>query len=680
MERRGTGSYARGEAKSGARGHRGLLFCIYYLLFIISFVCACASLGTPDGGPYDETPPKVVLATPANQSTNADKKKINILFDEYIKIENASEKVVVSPPQEEMANVRADGKRIKIELFDTLRPNTTYTIDFSDAIVDNNEGNPMGNFTYSFSTGETIDTMEVAGYVLDASNLEPIKGILVGLYEAQPDSLTGDSIVPDSALRTRPFDRVSRTNGSGHFVIKGVARGRRYRAFALKDMDNDFRFSQKSEMVAFDSLLFETSCHPDIRLDTVWRDSTHYDSIQPVHYMHFFPDDIVLRAFLEEGQERHRLKDERLVPEKFTLYFTAPADTLPRIQGISFEGDGGFIVEPSLKGDTVTYWIPDTTIAYADSLQFTMSFLETDTTGQLVWKTDTVELTPKTTRAKQLKELEELTEKWEKEQKKKQKRNKNLPPEENPYLITFLTADVKPTGSVDPNQNPLFIFSEPIDSIDAAGIHFQQKVDTLWEDVEHEFLRVETSPRQYQLFVAWEMGQQYRMMLDSACVHGALGHWNKEIKQDFRVRKEEEYGSLYVHILSPDTGIIVQLLTAADKPARTVRTNAEGRADFFYLRPGEYYMRCFVDADGNEEWTTGEYDSGRRPETVYYFPKPMTVKAQWEVDQEWDVAGIPVMQQKPQKLIKQKPDKEKKTKDRNRQREADKANNRNRKR
>ena len=646
----------------------------YLLLFNLSLfilISACASLGSPDGGPYDETPPQVVSASPANQATNSEKKKINILFDEYIKIENASEKVVVSPPQTEMANVRADGKRIKIELFDTLRPNTTYTIDFADAIVDNNEGNPMGNYTYSFSTGPEIDTMEVSGYVLNAADLEPIKGILVGLYEVQLDSLTGDSIVPDSFLRTRPFDRVSRTNGSGHFVIKGVARNRRYRAFALQDMDNDFRFSQKSEMVAFDTLLFESTCRPDFRLDTIWSDSTHYDSIQPVRYMHFFPDDIVLRAFLEGGQDRHRLKEERPVPEHFTFYFTAPADTLPRIRGISFEGDGGFIVEPSLRGDTIDYWITDTTIAYADSLQFEFSYLDTDTLGQLVWKTDTVELNPKVTHAQQLKEIEENTEKWEKEQKKKQKRTKNMKPEENPYLVTYIAPDIKPSGAVDPNQIPLLVFTEPIEYIDSAAVHFQLKVDTLWEDYPFELLRSETSTRRYQLFTEWEMGQQYRLLIDSAAIHGALSHWNREVKQDFRVRKEEEYGALFIQAITPDTGVVIQLLSGGDKPMRTERASADGRADFFYLRPGEYYLRCFVDADGNGEWSTGDYDSGLPPETTYYFPRALTVKAQWEVEQQWELRGIPAMKQKPQKITKQKPDKDKKIKERNKQREAE---------
>ncbi len=621
-------------------------------------------MGNPDGGPYDDTPPKVVSALPANQATHNDKKKISILFDEYVKIENASEKVVVSPPQEEMANVRADGKRIKIELFDTLRPNTTYTIDFSDAIVDNNESNPMGNFTYSFSTGNEIDTMEVSGYVLNAADLEPIKGILVGLYETN-----SDSIVPDSFFRVRPFDRVSRTNGSGRFVIKGVARNRSYRAFALQDMDNNFVFSQKSEMLAFDSLLFQSTCKPDIRLDTIWRDSTHYDSIMPVRYTHFQPDDIVLRAFLEAGQDLHLLKNEREVPEKFTMYFTAPVDTLPRISGINFEGDGNFIIEPSQKGDTITYWIPDTTLAYQDTLYFEYTYLDTDTLSQLVWKTDTLNLVPKTTHAKQLEELQKEIEKWEKEQKKKQKRNKNLPPEENPYLVSYLTMDCKPSGPIDPIQFPLLTFSEPIDSIVPSAIHFQVKVDTLWQDAPYELLPSELSPRLFQLFAEWELGQQYQLIIDSAMVHGSLGHTNQTIKQDFRVRKEEEYGTLFIHLQPADTSIIVELLNGSDKVLRSERADAKGYVTFDYLKPSDYYMRCFVDADGNGAWSTGEYDSARKPETVHYFHKAMPVKAQWEVSEDWDLNGVPAMKQKPMKLVKQKPDKEKKTRDRNKERE-----------
>lgn len=645
------------------QGHS--LFYILYFVFCILLAAACANIGSPDGGPYDELPPRVLSSSPANQAVHNDKRKMTIVFDEYIKIENASEKVVVSPPQVEAPNIRAVGKSVRIELFDTLQPNTTYTVDFADAIVDNNEGNPMGNYTYSFSTGDVIDTMEVSGYVLNAEDLEPIKGILVGLY-----AVNDDGIVPDSLLRTKALERVSRTNGSGHFVIKGVARDRRYRAFALKDVDGNFQFSQKSEMVAFDTAYFETSCGPDIRLDTIWADSVHYDSIMPVHYTHFYPDNIVLRAFVEEGQDRHLLKTQREVPERITAFFTAPSDSLPRIQGLNFEGDGGFIVEASARLDTITYWIPDTTLAYNDTLTMAFSYLDTDTLHQLVWKTDTLDFIPKTTRAKQLKELEKKNAEWEKEQKKKRKKNPMLPPEENPNLVTWLTIECKPAGSLDPNQTPVLTFSEPIAPIDSADVHFKLKVDSLWEDVPFRFEPVEGSPRQYRLFAEWELDRQYAFEIDSAAVQGLLGQTNKFFHQDFRIPKEDTYGALFIECIGADSTAIVQLLNSSDKPVRTERANAKGRADFFYLKPGDYYLRCFIDRNGDGIWTTGDYDSGTAAEETFYFPKPLTVKAQWEIDQQWDLRGIETFKQKPEKLTKQKADKKKDPKQRNKEREA----------
>ena len=173
----------------------GTLCAAFFVLQSLFFISSCARMGSPDGGWYDDTPPRIVKTTPQDRSVNVSEQKITILFDEYIKVEDVTNKVVVSPPQLEMPEIKASGKRIIVELKDSLKPNTTYTIDFSDAISDNNEGNQMGNYTYSFSTGESIDTFEVSGTVLNAEDLEPIKGILVGLY----DDLS------DSVFKTKPF-------------------------------------------------------------------------------------------------------------------------------------------------------------------------------------------------------------------------------------------------------------------------------------------------------------------------------------------------------------------------------------------------------------------------------------------------------------------------------------------
>ena len=234
---------------------------------------ACANPGSgPDGGPYDETPPHIVSMTPAIGSVNIKTKKVSLLFDELIKVENPSEKVTVSPPQMEVPEIKVSGRRVNVSLSDSLKPNTTYTIDFSDAIEDSNEGNPLGNFTYYFSTGGAIDTMEIAGYVLAAENLEPQKGLLVGLH----------SDLNDSAFTALPFERVARTDSRGHFCIKGIAPGT-YRIYALKDIDGDFKMSRGEMMAALRQDITPT-CFPDVRQDTAWHDSIHYDSISIVHF------------------------------------------------------------------------------------------------------------------------------------------------------------------------------------------------------------------------------------------------------------------------------------------------------------------------------------------------------------------------------------------------------------
>ncbi len=639
---------------------KNLLLCLLALIL----TAACASIGNPDGGRFDETPPRVVGSSPADGAVNVSKRKVQILFDEYIKLEKASEKVVISPPQIEPANVRADGKRVKVDFYDSLRANTTYTIDFSDAIEDNNEGNPMGQYTFSFSTGDVIDTMQVSGRVLNAADLEPIKGIMVGLYPA-------DSTWNDTLFRTRPFLRVSRTNGEGRFTIKGVKDGA-YRVRALEDKDGDFVFSQKNERVAFDTTVYVTGSFPDVRMDTVWRDSLWYDSIRVVPYTHYTPDDVLLLAFLEDGQERHLLKTAYPEPTNFTFYFTAPSDSTPRIKGLNFD-ERCLVADASLKNDTVTFWVTDTALIHRqDTLSMILSYMETDTLGQLVVTNDTLDLSPKTTYAKIAAERNKQIEAWEKDRERRQKKAKKpLPYEENPYERTWLEAGFKPSGSLAPNQNVRYLAKEPILEVDTTKIHFYVKKDTDWLPAPFLFMPEERSAKSYMLYAEWEPGQKYRFVMDTAAVVSVLEHESKSVRQEFHVRAVEEYGSIFIHVISPDTGVVVQLLSKNDKVEAQQRTDKEGNADFFFMKPGEYYMRCYVDANGNGQWDTGDYASGLQPERVYYFGKPLPLKAQWDLRQDWDVRAVDVARQKPMAITKQKPDKEKKLKNRNAERDRE---------
>ena len=639
---------------------KNLLLCLLALLL----TAACASIGNPDGGRFDETPPRVVGSSPADGAVNVSKRKVQILFDEYIKLEKASEKVVISPPQIEPANVRADGKRVKVDFYDSLRANTTYTIDFSDAIEDNNEGNPMGQYTFSFSTGDVIDTMQVSGRVLNAADLEPIKGIMVGLYPA-------DSTWNDTLFRTRPFLRVSRTNGEGRFTIKGVKDGA-YRVRALEDKDGDFVFSQKNERVAFDTMVYVTGSFPDVRMDTVWRDSLWYDSIRVVPYTHYTPDDVLLLAFLEDEQERHLLKTVYPEPTSFTFYFTAPSDSTPRIKGLNFD-ERCLVADASLKNDTVTFWVTDTALIHRqDTLSMILSYMETDTLGQLVVTNDTLDLSPKTTYAKIAAERSKQIEAWEKDRERRQKKAKKpLPYEENPYERTWLEAGFKPSGSLAPNQNVRYLAKEPILEVDTTKIHFYVKKDTDWLPAPFLFMPEERSAKSYMLYAEWEPGQKYRFVMDTAAVVSVLEHESKSVRQEFHVRAVEEYGSIFIHVISPDTGVVVQLLSKNDKVEAQQRTDKDGNADFFFMKPGEYYMRCYVDANGNGQWDTGDYASGLQPERVYYFGKPLPLKAQWDLRQDWDIRAVDVARQKPMAITKQKPDKEKKLKNRNAERDRE---------
>ena len=204
------------------------------LLGLLAFWTGCANQGSgPDGGPYDETPPHIVHMSAPEKVGRGKKVKFSLTFNELIKVDNPSEKIIVSPPQIEQPEIKVAGRKITVELLDSMIPNTTYTVDFSDAITDNNEGNPMGQYTYIFSTGATTDTMQMSGRILNAEDLEPVKGILVGLhFDAS-----------DSAFTGKPFDRVARTDASGYFSIKGVNAQRTYRIYALQDADGDFRYS-----------------------------------------------------------------------------------------------------------------------------------------------------------------------------------------------------------------------------------------------------------------------------------------------------------------------------------------------------------------------------------------------------------------------------------------------------
>lgn len=624
------------------------------LLMLMIVVYSCASMGNPDGGPYDEEPPKFVRSTPKPFAINSKEKKVTIEFDEFIKLEKAAEKVVVSPPQLEQPEIKASGRKVVVGLVDSLRPNTTYTIDFADAIVDNNEGNPLGNYAFTFSTGTTIDTMEVSGTVLSASDLEPVKNIQVGLH----------SDLSDSAFMKKPFDRVSRTDSRGHFSIRGIAPGK-YRIYALMDGNQNYLFDSKTEMIAFSDSIIIPAMEDAMRQDTIWKDSLTIDTIKSVGYTRFLPDDIILRAFKEENDRQYLTRSERDKENHFVLTFSARADTLPTLKGLNFDERDAFIIEKTDRNDSICYWIKDSLIYQMDTLEIQMDYLATDTLDRLVPQTDTLFLVNKLTRAEREKLEAKAAEEKEKERKKKEKKGEKIEPEPT----KFLTLNVDAPSAFDLDRNVYLSFDEPVASIDTAAIHMEIKKDSLWEEIPFLFVSDSVLPRKYEILAEWEPEKEYQLSIDSMAFKGVYGLHTNKVKQTMKVKKLNEYGTILLNITGADSTAVVELLDGSGKVLRQQRITPQNTADFYYLNPGtKFYIRLFNDRNGNGVWDTGKYSEHLQPEEVYYFPKVWEMKANFDFEENWNINAVPVEKQKLDEIKKQKPEETKKIQDRNKER------------
>ena len=649
------------------------VFILHSSLFIL--FSSCARMGAPDGGWYDEKPPYVVSATPEENATNVTSRKVTIRFNEFIKLESANEKVIVSPPQMQQPEIKVTGKNIYVNLLDSLKPNTTYTIDFSDAISDNNEGNPMGNYSYTFSTGDAIDTLQVSGYVLDASNLEPVKGILVGLYA------DGDSIMK----------RVARADSRGHFIIWGVAPGS-YTVGALMDVDGDYRFTQRSEKMAFSHDIIVPSCKPDVRQDTLWQDQNHIKDISLTGYTHFYPDDIVLRAFDHQLTNRYFLKAERKNAENFTLFFTAPVvdsliyrDNQPlldnhklpslhllnapsHMQGV---GDNLFIVEPSLKADTVRYWLRDMALVNQDTLRIEMATYISDSLGVQRLTKDTLEILSKSPYAKRQKALEEEMADWRKEVAKRLRRAEPGEVVDTVMPAKKLEVRYSAPSVMSPTDAVMITFPSPLEKFDKEALHLYVEQDSLW--YRSPFTVTPVKDRTCEVYTDWLPGAKYSFEVDSLAFTDIYGVANGKYKMGIQVGKLEDYASLFVNVnVSVNAPVIVQLLDKQDKVLMTAEAK-DGTAEFYYIVPETYYLRAFVDSNSNGEWDTGDYFTDRQPEEMYYYSEPVECRAKWDITKTWNLTSKPLFRQKPDVLKKEKGDTERVIKKRNEERARNKG-------
>ena len=506
-------------------------FRLLYGMLLLTVIYSCANIGSPNGGPYDETPPKFVSSTPVPNQINYTGKKIEILFDELIQIEKPSENVIITPPQMELPVIRSAGKKAVIELKDTLKPNTTYTIDFTNSISDNNEKNVFENFSFAFSTGDIIDTLEVSGVLLNAENLEPMPGITIGLHNN----------LEDSAFVKLPFVRTSRTNDKGQFTIRNITPGT-YHIFALNDVNRDYKFDQPGEDIAFLDSVIVPSFELTTRQDTTWKDSLTIDTIWTVGYTRFFPDNIELRLFKEKFERQYMVKPERPDEKYFTLRFNTKLDTVPVPVPINFtpEDSTWYFVQQTEGGAAVNYWFADSTVWKQDTLQVQVSYPKSDSLNILRPQTDTVQLVLRRRPA---------------EKKKKKKKDE-------PDPIVFLGMQVDAPGSMDLFDTISVTFNEPVLDINKEMFFLDQKIDTVWNTVDFDFFPDSTNSLNYFIRRPWKYGEEYRIEVDSAAIHSLYGKWNDFFTGEFKIKKEDEYGHLYLNINGVDTTAFGELLSS----------------------------------------------------------------------------------------------------------------------
>lgn len=608
---------------------------LYYIFIIIAaaVMYSCANIGNPSGGPIDKTPPIFMRSNPTPNAVNVKDRKIEIFFDEIVTLKDPSTKIIVSPAQTEMPRMSALGRKVTVELVDSLLPNTTYTIDFSNSIQDNNEGNAIDNFAFAFSTGSVIDSMRVSGYVLDSRTLEPMQSVVVGLQ----------SNLADSAFHKEKLQRVALTNDRGQFTIRNVSPGS-YHIFALKDLDRDYKFGNPTEDIAFlDSIVVPTIGSREAA-DTIYNDRNEIDTIMRATRPAYFPNDILLSMFNEDRKSQYLANNLRVDSTRISLTFAAASDTLPSLSivGRNDVPDQWYTLERSQTNDTLTYWIRPPHLVSADTLMVATTYLRTDTASNLSWGTDTLKFT------------------FQRQKAKKKKKNEETDSLEQ---IRFMELHPLANGTQEVYAPLLLQTGTPIERYSREAFHLQRKLqnDTTFYPAEIKSIALRDSTlsrRDLMLKVDWEPGAAYKLAVDSLAMTDIYGLQTKPLKVDFNVRKMEEYGNIVFNIPAVRDSAIVELLDGTEKIVLRAPVKSH-RAELLNLLPGKYYARLFIDRNGNGKYDTGNYDMHLQPEETVYYPGAINLKKNWDVEQTWDIYATPIDKQKSEAIKKNKPERKK---------------------
>jgi len=619
-------------------------FSIYIFLIALLACSACANRGMgPQGGPRDTIPPTVVRESPMNGTLHFANKRIEIQFDEYIQLDDIQKNVLISPPQQNPPEVKAFGKTLSVVFQEDLLDSTTYTIDFGAAICDYNEKTPLYDYVFSFSTGDVIDSLAISGRIFDAQTLNPISNVIVGIH----------SNLSDTALNTLPFDRITRSDEEGYFTIYNIRGGSAYRLYALNDISRDYIY-QPGEAMAFDDVPVKPYIEIYEEQDTLWRDTVgidvetndtlftrQIDTILTIKNTLFLPDTLVLLYF-EEDKQRHYFKGVyREEQHAITLIFATPQDTMPVIRSLSpfvhdtvATVDSAWVdwmdyalLQTNATYDTITYWLLDSLAISQDSIYLEMTYSVSDSLYNLVPQTDTILAVYRHPRMSE-KALEAT-------QRKKRERKLDLKSNASSKFEIYDTIRI--------------YSSFPLDSVHPEKIHLVQKVDTIFKPVKFEITAKDSLQQTLLVVASLQPTESYRLTLDSAALRDIYGKCNDSTAYSIKLKSLDDYASLQIKLVHYDERARIQILNEKDQVVRELPALKEG-TKFEYLSPTTYYMRLYIDENGDGKWTTGDWLKRRQPEKVYYFPSKLKLRANWDFEESFDHLAIPQVEAKPKAL------------------------------
>lgn len=355
---------------------------ILFIVFVLFAVYSCARVVVPKGGEKDIEPPRMVKSTPISNSTSFNAKEIKIDFDEYITLESASEKLIISPPLKNKPDISYKLKTLYIKGLDSLQENTTYIFDFSDAIRDFNEGNAISNFVFSFSTGKEIDTMTYYGRLLNAYTLKTEKNKYVALYSSD-DKQIQISQIPNY---------ITRSDSVGRFFFHNIKQGE-YSLIAYEDNNNNLLYDLVTESIAFASQRIEAKKNNDslFRGDTLYM-TTAKDSVMKLLEAKFLSEKEIslsfslpvsdsLQIIFQKPQTNNFIinKDITDTSSQISVYIAESGE----FDSVSLKiTDKNFVEETELaynqkrknKNKTFAFSLPNNELAFYDSLTLNIPF------------------------------------------------------------------------------------------------------------------------------------------------------------------------------------------------------------------------------------------------------------------------------------------------------------------